>query len=327
MEHAYYLPGVRGLLAPLQDFLDDSQVSEIVINRPQEVFVEKGDEFLRFDIPALTTAYLRRLFLLIANENKQTLTEASPILSGTLPCGSRVQLVIPQVSQYETLAIRKFTVKHIRFEDYEAQGFFKAIEKSTSYDADANLLEAYRAKDWQKFITDAIVSKKNILISGGTASGKTTFLNSCIAKIPLHERLITLEDTYEIAAAHSNIVRLKAIKTLGEKLPTISMQDLVQASLRLRPDRLIMGEIRGKEVFDFVSAASTGHSGLLATIHANNPGVAFMRMSQLYKLNPVSNLNEADIYKILYEVIDIIVQIQKTESGRGITEVYYKHAQ
>ena len=126
---------------------------------------------------------------------------------------------------------------------------------------------------------------------------------------------------------HTNIVRLKALKQLGDNARGVSMQDLVQASLRLRPDRIIMGEIRGKEVFDFVSACSTGHSGARATIHANNPKVAFMRMAQLYKLNNVAGMGEKDIYKVLHEVVDIVVQLQKTNEGRRLVEVYYKDAE
>ena len=142
----------------------------------------------------------------------------------------------------------------------------------------------------------------------------------------LNERLITLEDTFEITVPHTNLVRLKALKPIGYEKPQISMQDLVQASLRLRPDRLIMGEIRGREIFDFVSACSTGHSGLLATIHANNPKIAFMRMVQLYKLNPIAGMDEQDIYKILHEVIDIVAQLEKTNEGRRLTAIYYKNA-
>ena len=173
---------------------------------------------------------------------------------------------------------------------------------------------------------DFIKDKKNIVISGATSSGKTTFLNSCIGQIPSHERLITLEDTYEIDVSHQNLVRLKSLKKSGNQTATVTMQDLVQASLRLRPDRIIMGEIRGREIFDFVSACSTGHSGALATIHANNPRVAFMRMAQLYKLNKVSGMSDADIHRELHEVIDIVVQLQKTNEGRRLVEVYYKES-
>ncbi|HAT2009122.1 P-type DNA transfer ATPase VirB11 [Legionella pneumophila serogroup 1] len=329
---ACFSPGATGLLSPLQDFLDDEHVSEILINKPQEVFIERNGQLIRFDIPVLTPQYLRRLFLLIANENKQTLSENSPVLSGNLGDGSRVQLVIPPASLYETLSIRKFTLKQVSFEEYQAKDFFSSArgvwikEYSEGHGKTDELLELYYEKNWQEFIRQAILQKKNIIISGGTSSGKTTFLNSCVGQIPLHERLITLEDTYEMDVPHNNIVRLKALKQVGEQVPKLSMQDLVQATLRLRPDRIIMGEIRGREFFDFVSVCSTGHSGALATIHANNPKVAFMRMAQLYKLNQVSGMDEADIYKILDEIIDVIVQLQKTTDGRRLVEVYYKHA-
>lgn len=325
-------PGSIGLLRPLQDFLDDEQVSEILINKPQEVYIEREGCLTRFELPELTTQYLRRLFVLLANENKQTLSDSSPILSGNLKDGSRVQLVIPPASLYETLSIRKFTLKQLNFEDYSALGFFSGtqavgLDESTQNNEEPHLLHLYHAKHWQEFIRQAIIHKKNIIISGGTSSGKTTFLNSCLGQIPLDERIITLEDTYEIDTPHLNLVRLKALKQTGDFISRITMQDLVQATLRLRPDRIIMGEIRGKEIFDFVSACSTGHSGTLATIHANNPKVAFMRMAQLYKLNQVAGMEEADIYKVLHEAIDIVVQLQKTPSGRRLVEVYYKQAQ
>jgi type IV secretion system protein VirB11 len=318
---ACFAPGVEGLLAPLQEFLDDELVSEILINRPQEVFVEKADSMLRIEMPALTSLYLRRLFLLIANENKQTLSDTKPLLSGNLPDGSRVQLVIPSASKYETLSIRKFTLKHLSFEDYEHEGFFNPSVRINKEDS---LLELYHDKQWPLFLKEAILAKKNILISGATTSGKTTFLNSCARLIPRHERLITLEDTFEIKVPHANCVNLKAVKPIGEASPSVTMQDLVQASCRLRPDRILMGEIRGREVFDFVSACLTGHNGMLATIHASDSKTAFMRMAQLYKLNNVSGMSEADIYQVLHQVIDVVVQLDKTSHGRQMTELYYK---
>lgn len=329
--NAGFAPGVAGLLAPLQDFLDDSAISEILINRPKEVFVERDGRMIRFDIPDLSTQYLRRLFVMIANENQQTLSEQSPFLSGNLESGARVQLVIPPAAQFETLSIRKFVVRDMSFDDYAALQFFKAaipFDLSTGSlsptSTDVRLHSLYQERNWQAFLKEAIIAKKNIVISGATSSGKTTFLNSCVGQIPIHERLITLEDTYEIDVLHQNVVRLKAIKKASNQAAGITMQDLVQASLRLRPDRIIMGEIRGKEIFDFVSACATGHSGALATIHANNPRVAFMRMAQLYKLNNVAGMQDADIYKELHEVVDVVVQLNKAAHGRQMTEVYYK---
>ncbi|HAT8156457.1 TPA: hypothetical protein JA357_02445 [Legionella pneumophila] len=122
--NACFSPGATGLLSPLQDFLEDEHVSEILINKPKEVFIERHGQLTRFDIPVLTSQYLRRLFLLIANENKQTLSESTPVLSGNLADGSRVQLVIPPASLYETLSIRKFSLKQVSFDEYKTKGFF-----------------------------------------------------------------------------------------------------------------------------------------------------------------------------------------------------------
>ncbi len=324
-------PGASGLLEPLNPFLQNINVSEILINRTSEVFIEEYGCLKRFELPLLRATYLRQLFTLIANENKQVLTETYPLLSGNLSDGSRVQLILPPVASHYTLSIRKFTLKSMLMEDFAATGFFNEIRgvslKSDDQFNDENealLRDLYQAKNWQSFLTEAILAKKTIIISGATSSGKTTFLNACLNQIPLVERLITLEDTYEIKAPHQNIVRLKAFKQADIEESHLTMQDLVQATLRLRPDRIIMGEIRGKEIFDFVSACFTGHNGSLATIHADNPRMAFMRMAQLYKLNNVPGMKDEDIHQILHEVIDIVVQLKKTKYGRKMISVYYK---
>ncbi|GGI82548.1 P-type DNA transfer ATPase VirB11 [Legionella impletisoli] len=324
-------PGANGLLEPLAPFLQNDNVSEILINRASEVFVEECTSMKRYNLPLLRTAYLRQLFTLLANENKQVLTEASPLLSGNLSDGCRVQLVIPPVASQYTLSIRKFTLKSMTMDDFAVTGFFNGavglslkVDEQIKDEHEVLLRELYQTKNWQAFLTVAIHAKKTIVISGATSSGKTTFLNACLHQIPLDERLITLEYTYEIKAPHQNIVRLKAVKQVGTQEAKLTMQDLVQASLRLRPDRIIMGEIRGKEIFDFVSACSTGHNGSLATIHADNPRMAFMRMAQLYKLNNVPGMKDEDIHQLLHEVIDVVVQLKKTAHGRQMTSVYYK---
>jgi len=223
-------------------------------------------------------------------------------------------------------------VQNLTLADYTASHFYQntaAFELSqTQYaalsDAEKKLLGEYAHQNWDAFIQLAIDLKKNIVISGGTSSGKTTFLNACLRRIPLTERIITLEDTREIDIPHPNQVNLLATK--GEQgLAAVSMQDLVQCCLRLRPDRIIMGEIRGKEIMDFVAASSTGHEGSLTSVHANNPRIAFMRMAQMYKLNNVPSMSDTDILSELKEVVDIIVQIAKTPRGRQVQSIYYKY--
>lgn len=324
-----FKPGVEGLLSPLTPWLFDDAVSEILINQPQEVFIEKRGVMSRYDLPALTRLHLKRLFNLIANENHRVINEEQPLLSGNLYDGTRVQLVIPPAARDYTLSIRRKTLTQVTLEDYEQQGFFQSASASTDIsmhnDAEEQmLLRLYQSRQWKPFIQQAILFKKNIIISGGTSSGKTTFLNACIAEIPHEERLITLEDTFELTPPHANCVRLFSPKTTGHQQQHISMQDLVQCSLRLRPDRILMGEIRGKEILDFIAACATGHEGSMTSIHANNPKIAFMRMAQLYKLNNVPSMRDEDILRELETVIDVIIQLEKRDDRRFVSSVYYK---
>lgn len=325
-------PGSIGLLTPLNFLLADNEVTEILINRPGEVFFEKKGLLNCLELPILTTLYLQRLFTFIANENQQILNEQKPLLSGNLIDGSRVQLVIPPAVKYYTLAIRKSVTRQKSLLSYNQENFFeKTLPFYLSHPAineitESNLQQLFREKRWLEFINHAILAKKNIVISGATASGKTTFLNACMALIPLNERIITLEDSYEINLPHSNIVNLRALKKISGEPTNLTLQDLVQCSLRLRPDRLIMGEIRGREVFDFVNAAASGHPGTLTTIHATNPRIAFMRMAQLYKLNNLANMTNEDILQELHAVIDVIIQIAKIDNKRFATSCYYKNA-
>ncbi|HHF7374008.1 P-type DNA transfer ATPase VirB11 [Legionella bozemanae] len=330
---SFYAPGSEGLLTPLAPWLNDKTVSEILINKPQELFIEKEGVMQRFELPLLTTIHLKRLFTLIANENGQVLHESTPILSGNLFDGSRVQLVIPPAAKNHTLSIRRTSIAALTLENYQHSDFYemtKGFDLNETQEhwlskEDRLLLQLYQEKRWGEFIAQAVMSKKNIVISGETSSGKTTFLNACCQHIPAHERLITLEDTYELNIPHANQVNLLATKKQEKVSCLLSMQDLVQASLRLRPDRIIMGEIRGRELLDFVSACATGHAGSITSIHASNPRVAFMRMTQLYKLNNVPSMRDEDILRELHEVIDIVVQLQRTETGRRVIYMYYKH--
>ena len=330
----HFKPGSEGLLSPLLSFLQDKEVSELLINKPCEVYVERGGVMERHEVQALDFMHLRRLFTFIANENKQTLSEHAPLLSASLYDGSRVQLVIPPAARHYTLSIRRPSIQKRTLADYKSSNFYDEVHAFSLHDHSDNhhsceedaLNELHRLGQWSEFIALAIQLKKNIVISGQTSSGKTTYLNACIAHIPHHERIITLEDTYEVDIPHKNLVSLCAAKKNTGVVGGLCMQDLVQCALRLRPDRLIMGEIRGAEILDFISACSTGHEGSITSIHANNPRIAFMRMAQMYKLNNVPSMRDEDIHKELHEVIDIIVQVSRTPNGRQAQSIYYKNA-
>lgn len=327
-----FMPGAMGLLAPIQTLIDDDLISEILINRPQEVFFEKAGQLESVSAPELTEQHLTHVFQLIASESEQIFDEEHPLLSASLSDGSRVQLVLPPTSKYPTLSIRRKVVRNFQLNHYEESGFFKNAKLFSLHETLASLPEEeqqlavlYHAQQWPEFIRKAIDLKKTLVISGGTSSGKTTFLNACLHHIDHQQRIIVLEDTREIEIPHPNQVQLLASKG-GQSKAQVTMQDLVQCCLRLRPDRIICGEIRGKEILDFLAASSTGHEGSMTSIHANNPAIAFMRMTQMYKLNNVPSMTDEDILRELKTVIDIIVQITKTSSGRCVQSVYYKYA-
>lgn len=329
-----YAPHAKGLLAPLTPWLSDARVSEVILNKPKEIYVEKDGLLRRYAVPEFDEFTLNLLFQLVANENNQELTPQKPLLSGSLSDGARIQLVLPPTAGDYTFAIRRKVVRHLTLKDYRKTAYFNQV-KPFDVKADTiqslpqperELIKLYKMQKWVDFIKHAITCKKNIVISGGTSSGKTTFLNACLNEIDLNERIITLEDTREIEIPHPNQVNLLATK--GEQgLAQVSMQGLVQCCLRLRPDRIIMGEIRGAEVLDFINACSTGHEGSLTSVHANNPRIAFMRMTQLYKLNNVPSMSDEDILRELKEVVDVIVQLHKApKEGRMMQSIYYKHA-
>lgn len=321
-----------GLLAPLKSFMEHPHVSEIIINQPEEVWIEQGATWQQHKIKELTANHLYQLFRLVANESQQRFDKTHPLLSASLYDGSRIQCIHPPTALHYTMAIRRKTVKNFTLDNYSNHNFYQSIKPvnllvervDDLLEADQQLLALYAAGDWQTLIQQAIKSRKNIVISGGTSSGKTTFLNACLQAIDHEERIITLEDVREVDIPHQNKVQLLTSKgQQGEA--KITMQDLVQCSLRLRPDRIIMGEIRGGEIMDFVNACSTGHEGSITSIHANNPTIALMRMVQLYKLNNVPSMTNDDILQELKQVIDIIVQINKTPHGRAATAIYYRY--
>lgn len=319
-----FSPGSIGLLNPIQQWLDDNEVTEILINQPREVWIEKRGQMSCFKVDKLTEKNLLRLFQLIANENQQTLNRTQPIFSGNLITGERVQLCLPPISLHPTLSIRKQCTRKITLQDYQDQGFFDQVNLNTDIESEKQLQRFYQEEKWLSFISTAIKCKKNIVISGGTSSGKTTFLNACLQLIDKKDRLLLLEDTRELNAPQGNQVSLLAAKG-GQSINQVTMQALVQCCLRLRPDRIIMGEIRGREMLDFISACSTGHEGSITSLHANSTSMAFSRMTQLIKLNNVPSMTDNEILNSIKQVIDIVIQLKKTPQGRKLTEIYYKH--
>lgn len=308
-------------LAPLAPYLGQADVTDIWINRAGEVWTERlGGTISRHAAPELTEALLARLARQIAAASAQGISRAQPLLAASLPDGSRVQVLAPPATRGgHAFAIRRHVSASLTLADWEEAGAFAGLtggkgelgaERRWCNVAPANAAGALR---------EAVRSRANILVAGGTATGKTTFLNSLLAEIPDTERLVLIEDTEELRLQHPNAVGLLAARGhLSEA--RVGAEDLLIASLRMRPDRIILGELRGAEAFTFLRAVNTGHPGSMTTIHADSPERATEQLALLV-LQTGSRLSRKDIRAYVEASIDMFVQLERCEGQRRVSQV------
>ena len=311
-------------LAPLADMLARPDITDIYVNGPGEVWIETlSGTIERHDAPALDVATLDRLARQIAAQSHQGISREHPLLSATLPDGARVQIVAPPATRGPlALAIRKHISSDLGLEDYVASGAFDPVIRRDASDAD-DLDRALRtmldAGDIAGLLATAVKGRKNILVSGGTSTGKTTFLNALIREIPQDERLILIEDTAELRLNHLNAIGLLATRgALGEA--RVSADDLLGASLRMRPDRIIVGELRGEEAYTFLRAVNTGHPGSMTTVHADSAERAIEQIALLV-LQTGTRLGRADVQHYVRSTVDVFVQLTRIGGRRRVSEV------
>lgn len=315
---------LKASLAPLVGMLARPDITDIYINRPGEVWVESlGGGIERHSIPAIDEIALSRLARQIASLSHQGINRAHPLLSAALPDGSRVQIVAPPATRGAmAIAIRKHISSDLSLDDYVATGAFEAAQVGTDRDQD-NLRNAIREliaqSDIAGALRKAVHARLNILISGGTSTGKTTFLNAMLREVPANERLILIEDTPELQLRHENAVGLLAVRgDLGEA--AVDANDLVAASLRMRPDRIILGELRGDEAFAFLRAVNSGHPGSMTTIHADTPAGAVEHLILLAQHAGV-RLSRADLTAFIRSTIGVYVQLERLTGRRIVREI------
>jgi len=315
-------------LAPLRAFLDDRDVVEISVNRPGEVYVERlGSVHMeRHEIPVLTTAEIVNIGERVAATTNQFVSPANPILSAALPTGERIQVVLPPAApDGGTLSIRKQVISNFTLEDYRDQGSLDQVTVAVGglSETEQALIDQLSAHDIYGFIRTAIVNRVSILISGGTSSGKTTFLNACLKTVDEHERIITLEDTRELFPPQKNAVHLLASKG-DQGTASVTIQSLLEASLRMRPDRLFVGEVRGAEAFAFLRAINTGHPGSMSTVHADTPLGAYEQLAMMVMQSGLSAAYpKADLISYIQSVIPIVVQLRREGGRRGVSEIFF----
>jgi type IV secretion system protein VirB11 len=314
---------LHNYLAPLAGHLERPDVTDIYINRPGELWLETMSGGIeRCDAPELTARALDRLARQIAAFSHQGVSREHPILSATLPDGARIQIVVPPATRGSVaMAIRKHLVMDRSLGDYELDGSFVEPPENGSDLTGDELRRAMGEGGTAAMLASAVRQRRNILISGGTSTGKSTFLNALLREIPDDERLILIEDTPELQLRHENALGLLAARSqLGESLA--SSDDLLSASLRMRPDRIILGEIRGPEAFTFLRAVNTGHPGSMSTIHADSPERAIEQLALLV-LQTGTQLRRADVISYVESVIDIFIQVERRAGERKICEVRF----
>jgi type IV secretion system protein VirB11 len=315
---------LRAYLAPLTGMLARPDVTDIYVNRPGELWVETtGGAIERHESPGLDEATLARLARQIASLSHQGISREHPLLSAKLPDGSRVQVVGPPATRgHIAIAIRKHVSPDLTLDDYVAGGAFAETRRGREAGVsrtDRELAAKLEAGDIAGLLSAAVKARRNILVSGGTSTGKTTFLNALLREVPADERLILIEDTPELSVAHENSIGLLAARSaLGEA--QVSADDLVAASLRMRPDRIILGELRGTEAYAFLRAINTGHPGSMTTVHADSAERAIEQIVLLV-LQAGTQLGRDDVRHYVSRTVDVFVQLARTAGRRHVAEV------
>jgi pilus assembly protein CpaF len=286
-------------LRPIEALIKDPEVSEIMVNAPSRVFIERSGRLEEVPGVTIPEKSLQVAVRNIARALGDEIGEEKPLLDSRLPDGSRVAAVIPPCSVGgTTLTIRKF---HSRF--------FTAEELVRTGTISQSLLNCFR---------HAVAERRNILISGGTSSGKTTLLTALTSFIPDHDRVVLIEDTCEVQMTKANLVRFEARREQSD-LPAVTIRDFFRATLRHRPDRIILGEVRGGEAFDLLQALNTGHSGTISTIHANSAQQALSRLTSCVLQSGIELPYQA-IRANIGDALHLLIHLERRNGKRMVTE-------
>lgn len=292
-------------LEPLQVDLQDPSVTDIYLNGRGELWVEhQGGETHCRQLTHWDESHSWRLARQISQQSSQAISRAHPLVSAALPDGTRVQIIAPPASlQGVVMAFRRHTTITPPLDSYRLMP--RASDRAQPLE-----LQPFLDNPGQG-LRQAVLDRRNIVISGGTSSGKTTLLNSLMAEIPLEERLISIEDAPELQMIHPNGVRLQAVK--GEQgEASVTTLDLLEASLRMRPSRILLGELRGAEAFTFLRAINTGHPGSITTIHADSPERALSQLALMTQQARLG-LSYPDALLLVREMVDLVVQVRRVD--------------
>lgn len=324
-------------LRPLREQLDAPGVLEVCVNRPGELLVETVRGWQTVPAPEMTQERCLSLATAVATFCDQQVNQEGPLLSATLPSGERIQFVIPPAVPRGTVSITVRKPSHLikRLDDFEREGLFERIDNRSATVArtpnaellpfERELVELKDAGRHAEFLRLAVRRHQTIVVSGKTGSGKTTFMKGLVEEVPKHERLITIQDTAELTLPnHPNVVHLFYSKD-AQGTARVTAKSLLEACLRMKPDRIFLAEVRGDECFYFVRLAASGHPGSITSVHAGSCALAFEQMSLMIRESGAGGgLRMDEIKWLLSVVVDVIVQFDRDERGRFISEILYE---
>lgn len=315
---------------PLLRLLTDADVTEICLQRPGELWVERSAGWQRLAAPWATLSWAQHFARLVATRTEQRVGAETPLLSAALPSGERLQFVLPPATAAGcvVLSLRRPTGQLYTLEDLARGGAFAVCAGGESARADRSALQqAYQAGAWQRFLSLAVRARLNILVAGATGSGKTTLTKALIREIPSDERLISIEDAAELdLAAHPNAVHLYYSKD-DQGRSRVSAKQLLEASLRLRPDRILLAELRGEEAYHFLRNVSSGHPGSITSVHAGSVELAMEQVSLLVRESSAGrDLALSDLRRLLGAVLDVVVYCARVGERRVVQSVWWRDA-
>lgn len=311
--------------------------AEVVINRPNEVLLETPGGWETRNLESLTFERLMSIAQTIATASKQSINVSQPVLSTTLDTGERVQVVIPPATLEGTVSMvfRKPSLKDIPYEEYRNSGFFEDARRSGGMTPDQlshpsllpherELAKVFLQGSLAEFFEMAVHHRQNLVVSGPTGSGKTTFMKSLANLIPRAERLVTIEDARELVlAGHDNKVHLFYSRG-GQGISKATAKDLLEATLRMYPSRVLLAELRGEEAWYYVRNVMSGHPGSITSMHAADEMTVFDQLTLLIKESAAgATITREDLKSMLFAAIDVTLQVEKTENGRRCVGVYY----
>ena len=320
LDYQYDVLGVR-------EFMASPEVTEICINRPGELYLESRSGWQRIEVPTLTFERARQFCTAVVNESNtgQRITDIDPVVSLTFPTGQRAQFVIPPACEAGNVSITIcLPSKQTRtLDQYQADGFFDRILEDAHElsDQDRELLDLRAARRYGAFFKAAVHGKKNIVVSGATGSGKTTFMKSLVHHIPAEERLVTIEDARELFIDQPNVVHLLYSKG-GQSASNVTAKNCMEACLRMKPDRIILAELRGDEAFYFIRNCASGHPGSITSCHAGSTEQTWDQLALMVKASTEgAGLEFSTIKRLLRLTIDIVVHIKAHAGQRYITGI------